>query len=166
MEPEPEPEPAPNTQIVSDAHDAHLSEMAAALKAASQAQAAAEAQLQAQLEQQEAAVAAAKAEPRKAAPGRSERPVFRILESHQLEEYFEKLLEMGVKRVEDLEQMNQEDMAALGMNRFDRNKFQAAFITETPHHGGVSTTKDSAAMPLAAGGFTFEASKHAMLSYQ
>jgi hypothetical protein len=153
---------------------AQLVEMAAALKVASQAKAAAEEKLQAQLQQQEAAVAAATAaaaaneEPsRRVLPDRSEHPVVRTLESHQLEEHFDKLLEMGVKRVEDLEQMNQEEISALGMNRFDRNKFQAAFVTETPHHGGgSSTSKDSTAMPLTAGGFTFEDNKHAMLSYQ
>eukprot|EP01046_Picozoa_sp_COSAG06_P029309 COSAG06_NODE_2708_length_6408_cov_2.142970_1_plen_1860_part_00 len=98
------------------------------------------------------------------AADQSEHPVYRALEAHQLEAHFAKLLEMGVKRVEDLEQLSQADVNELEMKKFDRTKFVSAFLTETPHHGGLSG-KDAMAI-TASGGFSFEGGKHAMISYQ
>jgi hypothetical protein len=98
----------------------------------------------------------------------AQHPVYRTLQSHQLEEHFEKLLAMGVKRVEDLQQLNQQELSSLGMNRFDRQKFMTAYLEDTPHHGAVSKAKeDTSVVITSAGGFTFEAGdQHAMLSYQ
>eukprot|EP01043_Picozoa_sp_COSAG02_P013687 COSAG02_NODE_552_length_20429_cov_28.014068_9_plen_545_part_00 len=94
-------------------------------------------------------------------------PLFRALEAHQLEAQFEKLLELGVKRVEDLEHMNESDVQQLGMLKFDHAKFVSAFITETPHHGvpTVSRSSGAAAVEAGGGGFSFEGGKHAMFSY-
>eukprot|EP01048_Picozoa_sp_COSAG05_P011212 COSAG05_NODE_1042_length_6066_cov_2.922742_4_plen_461_part_00 len=103
-------------------------------------------------------------------------PVYRALESHQLEAHFEKLLALGVKRVEDLREMSQEDVDELQMKKFDRKKFVSAFLAETPHHHevppdgsskphhGVASSKEPAT--ITVGGFSFEDGKHAMFSYQ
>lgn len=95
-------------------------------------------------------------------------PLLRALEAHQLEAHFEKLLELGVKRVEDLEHMNESDVKQLGMLKFDRAKFVSAFITETPHHGATvsSDSRSSTAAVAATGCFRFEGDAHAMFSYQ
>ena len=106
--------------------------------------------------------------PSKAAD-QSDHPVYRALESHQLDQHFDKLFELGVKRVEDLEQLTQAELEELDMKRFDRPKFMSAFITEVPHHGVSSSVKDSRAVTAAAGGFSFEGregGKHTMFSYQ
>jgi hypothetical protein len=98
-----------------------------------------------------------------------EHPVYRALEAHQLEAHFEKLLELGVKRVEDLEHATQAELDELGMKRFDRQKFMSAFITEVPHHGLAATgvgKSTATAAAAAVDGFCFEGGKHAMFSYQ
>ena len=93
-------------------------------------------------------------------------PVYRALESHQLEAHFEKLLELGVKRVEDLEQITQAELQALDMKRFDLSKFTTAFLTETPHHSALSGKGMDSSGSETSGGFVFEGGKHCMLSYQ
>ena len=90
----------------------------------------------------------------------------RALEAHQLEAHFEKLLELGVKRVEDLNQITQAELQALEMKRFDLSKFSTAFLTETPHHGAPSGKGVTSTATAASGGFVFEGGKHCMLSYQ
>jgi hypothetical protein len=97
------------------------------------------------------------------ATDQAEHPVYRALEAHQLEAHFDKLLELGVKRVEDLEQLSQADVNELEMKKFDRAKFVSAFLTETPHHSTLSAASTAVA---AAGGFSFEGDKHCMFSYQ
>ena len=102
-------------------------------------------------------------------PAGPEHPVYRALEAHQLEAHFEKLLELGVKRVEDLEHVTQAELDELGMKRFDRQKFMSAFITEVPHHGLAATgvgKSTATAAAAAVDGFCFEGGKHAMFSYQ
>jgi len=86
------------------------------------------------------------------------------------------LLELGVKRVEDLREMRQEDVNELEMKKFDRKKFLSAFLAETLHHHevppessskphhGVASSKEPAT--ITVGGFSFEDGKHAMFSYQ
>jgi hypothetical protein len=96
----------------------------------------------------------------------SEHPVYRALESHQLEVHFQKLLELGVKRVEDLEQITQAELQALDMKRFDLSKFTTAFLTETPHHSALSGKGMDSSGSETSGGFVFEGGKHCMLSYQ
>ena len=99
-------------------------------------------------------------------PADPDHPIFRALEAHSLEAHFEKLLELGVKRIEDLEHMNESDVQQLGMLKFDHAKFISAFITETPHHGVASTTSaGNSGAPVKGGGFSFEGGKHAMFSY-
>jgi hypothetical protein len=95
------------------------------------------------------------------ATDQSEHPVYRVLESHQLEQHFDKLISLGVKRVEDLEQLSQADVNELEMKKFDRAKFMSAFLTETPHHSAPSA---KGTVATTAGGFIFEGEKHCMLS--
>jgi hypothetical protein len=97
-------------------------------------------------------------------PAGSDHPVYRALEAHQLETHFDKLLELGVKRVEDLEQITPAEMEALEMKRFDASKFRSAFLTETPHHGAAAA-KGLAGEAMGSG-FSFAGDKHAMISYQ
>ena len=52
---------------------------------------------------------------------------------------------MGVRRVEDLEQLTQADLGELKVTKFDRAKFMATFITQTPHHGTPSASTDGSA---------------------
>jgi hypothetical protein len=98
---------------------------------------------------------------------RGDHPVWRTLESHSLEHLFDKLQEIGVRRVEDLEQLTQTDLHDLNVTKFDHAKFMKTFISQTPHHGTVPHTADDATSQVAAGsGFQFEGGKHAMFSYQ
>ena len=96
----------------------------------------------------------------------SNHPVYQALETHQLQSCFTQLIELGVKRVEDLGQLTRSELASLDMLRFDRRKFEVAFLTETPHHGASSGQDSNATVVADGGGFTFEAGKHAMFSYQ
>ena len=93
-------------------------------------------------------------------------PVYRTLESHRLEHLFERLQQMGVRRVEDLEQLTQADLGELKVTKFDRAKFMATFITQTPHHGTPSGSADKPAGEAAVSGIGFEGGKHVMFSYQ
>ena len=73
-----------------------------------------------------------------------------------------------MKRVEDLEQLNHEEIASLNMQRFDRSKFVSVFITDTPHHGASKSSARGKTDEVPAGsiGFKFESGKHLMFSYQ
>jgi 2-hydroxychromene-2-carboxylate isomerase len=102
------------------------------------------------------------------ARGSSEHPLYRALAAHQLEDHYEKLRALGVKRVEDLEKLTKSEIDGLQMLRFDRQKFHSAFVTETPHHGparkATGTESDAAAAPRPEG-FSLEGGKHVMFSY-
>jgi hypothetical protein len=90
-------------------------------------------------------------------------PVFRALAAQQLESCLDKLLALGVKHVQDLEELTEADIASVEMSVVDRAKFLSAFITEKPHMGTPSPQQSADA--IAAGGFTFEEGMHCMLSY-
>eukprot|EP01045_Picozoa_sp_COSAG04_P044877 COSAG04_NODE_15448_length_531_cov_1.726852_1_plen_148_part_10 len=60
-------------------------------------------------------------EPGQATPVKTDHsthPVYRTLESHSLEHLFDKLQQMGVRRVEDLEQLTQADLGELKVTKF------------------------------------------------
>jgi hypothetical protein len=91
-------------------------------------------------------------------------PLFHELESHELHEYYPGLRKIGVRRVEHLSDVTEEDLRALGMNRFDIKTFTKTFFPLRPHFGErtsatkAAETEQKITLPSTT--------HHVMLSYQ
>jgi hypothetical protein len=106
-----------------------------------------------------------------------EDPLFKHLEAVTLKKYYAKLKKLGVDRIEQLEQVTDEDMTEIAVSRFDRKSFQSMINSlkaqsevkakGRPHHSGsgksvrnpMARKKKSAHKGIFGG-------KHAMLSYE
>jgi hypothetical protein len=89
-------------------------------------------------------------------------PLLADLQAHMLDAYYNQLVELGAKTVEDFTELTDSDLQELGMKRLDIKRFVKAFHlnakVERAHFGDTRNA--------AGPGATLPAGKHVMLSYQ